>query len=257
MSAPAHDRCMEKEGRVTEVEALIREIQRYLRFLDALRSPRPPQPRRRRREERQMKVLAVVAGVISTLAIVTAGTAAVQALITGAQIKDGTVASRDIANGTIRRADIADAAAAALRGQRGARGAVGQPGPAGPAGPAGQQGPTGAAGPQGSAGAQGPRESRATSARDCTSPARSRTRPTCSDWTQRSATATSSSRMGICTSGTATTGSMRASSAVHRALRASQARRVCRGPQVRQDPPVRPGRMVRWPAMPSSRASRR
>ena len=103
-----------------------------------------------------MKVLAVVAGVISTLAIVTAGTAAVEALITGAQIKDGTVASRDIANGTIKRADIADAAAAALRGQRGARGAVGPPGPAGPAGPAGQQGPTGAAGSQGPAGAQGP-----------------------------------------------------------------------------------------------------
>ena len=175
-----------------------------------------------------------------------------QALITGAQIKDGTVASRDIANGTIKRADIADAAAAALRGQRGARGAAGPPGPAGPAGPAGQQGPTGAAGSQGPAGAQGPRESRVTPARACTSPDPSRTRPTCSNWTQRSATATSSSRMGICTSGTATTGSMQVSSVVRRALRALQARRVCRGLQVRQGRPARPGRMEDWPATRSS-----
>jgi len=34
---------MEKQGRVAEVEALIREIQRYLGFLDALRG-RPPEP---------------------------------------------------------------------------------------------------------------------------------------------------------------------------------------------------------------------
>jgi hypothetical protein len=33
---------MEKRERVTEVEALIREIQRYLRFLDALRGATPP-----------------------------------------------------------------------------------------------------------------------------------------------------------------------------------------------------------------------
>ena len=39
-----------------------------------------------------MKVLAVLAGAVFALAVATAGTAAVQALITGAQIKDGTVA---------------------------------------------------------------------------------------------------------------------------------------------------------------------
>ncbi|MEO5576419.1 MAG: hypothetical protein ABIR67_05835 [Gaiellaceae bacterium] len=34
---------MDKPGRVAEVEALIREIQRYLRYLDALRTTnRPP-----------------------------------------------------------------------------------------------------------------------------------------------------------------------------------------------------------------------
>ncbi len=102
-----------------------------------------------------MKVLAVLAGAVFALAVATAGTAAVQALITGAQIKDGTVASRDIKNGTIGRADIADAAEAALRGRRGPQGAAGQQGAAGPVGPAGPQGATGAAGPQGPAGAQG------------------------------------------------------------------------------------------------------
>jgi hypothetical protein len=34
---------MEQQGRVAEVEALIREIQRYLGFLDALRA-RPADP---------------------------------------------------------------------------------------------------------------------------------------------------------------------------------------------------------------------
>ncbi len=37
---------MEKQGRDSEVEALIREIQRYLRFLEALRGQGPPQERR-------------------------------------------------------------------------------------------------------------------------------------------------------------------------------------------------------------------
>jgi hypothetical protein len=38
--------CMDKAGRAEEVEALIREIQRYLRLLDALRrSNRPPEGR--------------------------------------------------------------------------------------------------------------------------------------------------------------------------------------------------------------------
>ena len=95
----------------------------------------------------------LAAGVIGALAVATAGTAGVQALITGAQIKDGTIESRDIKNGAIGRADIADAAEAALRGARGSRGADG---PAGPAGPAGAQGAAGPQGPQGATGAQGP-----------------------------------------------------------------------------------------------------
>jgi hypothetical protein len=98
----------------------------------------------------------IAAGVIGALAIATAGTAGVQALITSAQIKDGTIASRDIKNGAIGRADLADAAEAALRGRRGPTGSQGPVGPAGATGPAGPQGASGPQGPQGATGAQGP-----------------------------------------------------------------------------------------------------
>jgi hypothetical protein len=107
----------------------------------------------------------LLAGVASALVIAAGGTAGVQALITGAQIKDGTIESRDIENGTIRRADLGAAAISSLRGARGRigpqgpRGAIGPPGSAGsqgPAGPQGAQGATGATGPTGATGAQGP-----------------------------------------------------------------------------------------------------
>jgi hypothetical protein len=88
----------------------------------------------------------LIAGVVCALAAVTAATAGVQALITSAQIKDGTIQSRDIKNGAIARADLSQAAANALRGRSG---------PAGPAGPAGTQGPQGATGAQGAQGPQG------------------------------------------------------------------------------------------------------
>jgi hypothetical protein len=42
---------MERAGRATDVEALIREIQRYLRYLDALRTSSQPQTRRGRRRK--------------------------------------------------------------------------------------------------------------------------------------------------------------------------------------------------------------
>jgi len=105
----------------------------------------------------------LVAGVVCGLAVVTAGTAGVKALITGAQIQDGTIKSRDIGNGTIRRVDIAPATVASLRGQRGPagpRGLQGIQGPQGSPGATGAQGPAGPTGPQGatgSAGAAGPK----------------------------------------------------------------------------------------------------
>ena len=61
------------------------------------------------------------------------------ALVTSAQIK----------NGTIQVADMSPQAVRALRGQRGADGANGAPGPQGPSGPQGPPGIAGAPGPAG------------------------------------------------------------------------------------------------------------
>ena len=108
------------------------------------------------------KGLTLVAVLAVTLGITTAASGRVQALITGAQIKDGSVESQDIENRTIQPIDLSARAVASLKGDRGprgfagARGAAGAPGATGPAGPAG---PTGARGPQGftgSTGSQGP-----------------------------------------------------------------------------------------------------
>jgi Collagen triple helix repeat (20 copies) len=101
------------------------------------------------------KAALLTAGVVLALVAVTAGTAGVQALITSAQIKDGTIQSRDIKNGSIGRADISAAATASLRGQRGAAGPQGPAGAAGAQGPQGATGAQGAQGPQGEKGAQG------------------------------------------------------------------------------------------------------
>ena len=51
MSAAPHHRLMGKPGRVADVEALIREIQRYLSYLDALRRPSEPPAAPQRRKE--------------------------------------------------------------------------------------------------------------------------------------------------------------------------------------------------------------
>jgi hypothetical protein len=94
-------------------------------------------------------------GVILTLVAATAATAGVRALVTGAQIKDGTIQSRDIADGTIRSRDLAAGTIHVLRGDRGAVGPVGPRGEAGPPGPQGPAGTKGAAGPPGPKGDPG------------------------------------------------------------------------------------------------------
>jgi hypothetical protein len=89
--------------------------------------------------------------------------------ITGSNIKDGTVGGSDITDGSISGADIANAtiSAAKLKGVGGIPGPQGNTGPQGPAGPRGPQGdpgdtgadgatgPAGPAGPQGDPGPQG------------------------------------------------------------------------------------------------------
>ena len=85
------------------------------------------------------------------------GSATAAKLITGKQIKngsiksadigDGAVTSGDIRNGSIRAGDLAPGATSNI-----ANSVSAPPGPAGPAGPAGAVGPTGPAGPAGSTG---------------------------------------------------------------------------------------------------------
>ena len=92
------------------------------------------------------RVGAVLIGGVVALAAVTAGSAGVRVLITGAEIRDNSIESRDIKNGTIRRADVAAALLEAMRGDAVPSGPQGATGPTGPQGPQGPPGPAGAHG---------------------------------------------------------------------------------------------------------------
>lgn len=87
----------------------------------------------------------------AALCLALSGTAmAARSLITGKDIKDGSVTSADIQNGSLTAKDF-------KKGQipAGAKGAKGDPGPAGPAGAAGASGAAGAAGAPGAPGKDG------------------------------------------------------------------------------------------------------
>lgn len=92
----------------------------------------------------------VVAALALMLAAGTGATASL--LITGKQIKDGTVTSRDVKNRSLKVKDLSTKAKAKLKGATGPRGAAG---PAGPQGPAGTSGLPGLPGLQGLQGLQG------------------------------------------------------------------------------------------------------
>ncbi len=79
------------------------------------------------------------------LLIATAGTATAAKLITGSQIKDGSIGTRDLAKSV--RSQLSRA---------GSAGSAGPQGPAGATGVAGVQGPQGEPGPQGDPGPEGP-----------------------------------------------------------------------------------------------------
>jgi hypothetical protein len=97
----------------------------------------------------------VVATVALLFAVAGTAYAGSQVLITGAQVKDGSLSGRDLANRSIGVNKLTRAAVARLKGARGARGAAGAAGPMGPTGPAGPVGAAGPGGPAGSAGPQG------------------------------------------------------------------------------------------------------
>lgn len=92
--------------------------------------------------------LVAITAAVMAIAVLSAGSGAVAgSLITGKQIKNGSVTSADIKNKSIKRADLAPRA-------RSTRGTTGLAGPRGFAGP---QGTTGERGQPGTPGAQGTR----------------------------------------------------------------------------------------------------
>ena len=99
------------------------------------------------------------------LSIALGGTASAAVLITGKQVKDGSLSGRDIANRSLTGQDVRDRSLTPLdfngsvqgpAGPQGPKGDRGQQGPAGASGPAGSQGLKGDRGEQGPAGASGP-----------------------------------------------------------------------------------------------------
>jgi hypothetical protein len=111
------------------------------------------------------------ATVIACIAVVLALTGsafAAKALITGSDIKDGSITRADLSRGTVRslkgrRGPAGAAGVDGFQGPQGPQGSTGPQGPMGPAGPAGRdgaRGPIGDTGPLGPRGAQGERGER-------------------------------------------------------------------------------------------------
>jgi hypothetical protein len=74
--------------------------------------------------------LAVAISIVALLLAMAAGATA-KTLITGKDIKNGTVTGKDIKNGSLQKADLSAAAQEALHGAKGAAGAKGTPGVSG------------------------------------------------------------------------------------------------------------------------------
>jgi hypothetical protein len=99
---------------------------------------------------RRIKATTSPSMVVACIAVVLALTGsafAAQALITGADVKDGSLTRADLSKRTLR----------SLKGKRGPAGAAGRDGFVGPQGPQGSTGPEGPRGPVGPAGPQGPK----------------------------------------------------------------------------------------------------
>src|SRR5215208_6266587 len=77
------------------------------------------------------------------LSIALGGTASAAVLITGKQVKDGSIAGRDVKNSSLGKSKLSATAVSSLTGQRG---------PAGPQGPKGDPGHQGPQGPKGDTG---------------------------------------------------------------------------------------------------------
>ena len=85
---------------------------------------------------------------VVVLTIGVGGTAGAVSLITGKQIKDGTVRSRDVGNGSLTGADVADKSLSPADFSGSVQGPAGPSGPQGPQGPQGDPGVPGVSGLQ-------------------------------------------------------------------------------------------------------------
>jgi len=85
------------------------------------------------------------------------GSAYAAVIVTGKNIKDGTVTGRDVKNRSLGTSELSPTALSSLAGGRGPAGPQGPQGDRGERGPAGPTGDTGSPGPQGPQGPAGPR----------------------------------------------------------------------------------------------------
>lgn len=99
-----------------------------------------------KRGGRLRRVLLKPANAVALVALLMAlaSTASAAIMITGMNVRNGTLTGADVTNGSLRLLDFAPTARSAMRGPKGNRGLTG---------PAGAKGPTGANGPQGAPGA--------------------------------------------------------------------------------------------------------
>jgi hypothetical protein len=84
-----------------------------------------------------------------------AGGATAATVVTGADIKNGTITSIDVKDRSLAAVDLSAAARASLKGATGPRGPAGAVGPVGPQGDPGAEGATGATGADGATGSTG------------------------------------------------------------------------------------------------------
>lgn len=118
-----------------------------------------------RRRFRKVPSPAMVVACVAVVLTMTGSAFAARALITGADIKDGSITRADLSGKTLKslKGKRGPAGSNGFVGARGPQGDTGPQGPAGPAGPAGPQGPrggvgdTGEQGPTGRTGPVGPR----------------------------------------------------------------------------------------------------
>ena len=115
----------------------------------------------RRLRQHKLVVVAIAAALAASTATATATT-----MITGAQIKNGSVSGKDIRDGSLAKRDLSAAVRKRLRragpasgpqGAAGGQGAQGPRGRPGAPGPVGERGPVGPAGTQGAKGEPGAR----------------------------------------------------------------------------------------------------